>query len=318
MNLLITGGAGFIGMNFVRMVLACSHHQVTVADSLTYASHPQEIKTLSTNPRFRFLKRDISNEMDIAHIFDREYDAVINFAAESHVDNSIHNADLFLQTNITGTHNLLKYAKKGFANKMIQISTDEVYGTLAPDDQPFTENSPLQPNNPYSATKASADLLVRSFFETYGLPLIITRCSNNFGPFQHAEKFIPTVIRNALQDKEIPVYGDGRQIRDWLYVEDHCMAILQILEKGRPGEVYNIGGENEHQNIEIARTILQLLKKPDSLITYVKDRPGHDRRYAIDSSKLQRETGWKPSGRFIDRLEYTVNWFGKHHKGDRP
>jgi dTDP-glucose 4,6-dehydratase len=315
MNLLITGGAGFIGLNFVEYLLKNYSYHLTVIDSLTYASHPNEIHALTTNSRFRFIKGNIVNVEDLDVVFDQQYDAIIHFAAESHVDNSIQNADKFIQTNIVGTYQLLQQLAKGSAKKMIHVSTDEVYGTLHSTQQPFTEHSPLSPNNPYSATKASSDLLVRSYYETFKLPLITTRCSNNFGPLQHIEKFIPTIVYSALNNRKIPVYGDGQQIRDWLFVEDHCKAISLILEKGTWGEVYNIGGGNERKNIDVVKQILQILGKPETLIEYVEDRKGHDRRYAIDSSKLQNELGWKQAFSFDESLEKTVQWYIHKFKG---
>lgn len=316
MELLVTGAAGFIGLNFVHLALKDPSVSVTVIDALTYASHPEEMKKLYSHPRFRFIKGNIANEQELETAFDRHYDSIIHFAAESHVDNSIQNASLFIETNISGTYQLLLNMLKGRAAKMIHISTDEVYGTLEAGQSAFTENSPLMPNNPYSATKASSDLLVRSFRETYKLPVITTRCSNNYGPYQHSEKFIPTIVRKALNNEKIPVYGDGLQIRDWLYVEDHCRAIRLILEKGRLGEVYNIGGGNEKTNIEVVKHILDLLGKPDSLIEYVEDRKGHDRRYAIDSSKLQSELGWKQEAPLEQALERTVDWYKSRLKGN--
>ncbi|MCA1036807.1 MULTISPECIES: dTDP-glucose 4,6-dehydratase [Bacillaceae] len=315
MELLVTGAAGFIGLNFVHLALKDPSVSVTVIDALTYASHPEEMKKLYSHPRFRFIKGNIANEQELEMAFDRHYDSIIHFAAESHVDNSIQNASLFIETNISGTYQLLLNMLKGRAAKMIHISTDEVYGTLEAGQSAFTENSPLMPNNPYSATKASSDLLVRSFRETYKLPVITTRCSNNYGPYQHSEKFIPTIVRKALNNEKIPVYGDGLQIRDWLYVDDHCRAIRLILEKGRLGEVYNIGGGNEKTNIEVVKHILDLLGKPDSLIEYVEDRKGHDRRYAIDSSKLQSELGWKQEAPLEQALERTVDWYKSRLKG---
>ncbi|AGX04184.1 spore coat polysaccharide synthesis [Bacillus sp. NRRL B-14911] len=315
MELLVTGAAGFIGLNFVHLALKDPSVSVTVIDALTYASHPEEMKKLYSHPRFRFIKGNIANEQELETAFDRHYDSIIHFAAESHVDNSIQNASLFIETNISGTYQLLLNMLKGRAAKMIHISTDEVYGTLEAGKSAFTEDSPLMPNNPYSATKASSDLLVRSFRETYKLPVITTRCSNNYGPYQHSEKFIPTIVRKALNNEKIPVYGDGLQIRDWLYVEDHCRAIRLILEKGRLGEVYNIGGGNEKTNIEVVKHILDLLGKPDSLIEYVEDRKGHDRRYAIDSSKLQSELGWKQEAPLEQALERTVDWYKSRLKG---
>ncbi|MCK1995307.1 dTDP-glucose 4,6-dehydratase [Peribacillus muralis] len=316
MNLLVTGGAGFIGLNFVHYLLKSTSYNITVIDSLTYASHPKEIRTLtSSDSRLRFIKGSIVNEKDMEAVMDQNYEAIIHFAAESHVDNSIQNADKFIQTNIVGTYQLLQQLTKGHAKKMIHISTDEVYGTLSPTQPPFTEKSPLSPNNPYSATKASSDLLVRSYNETFKLPLITTRCSNNFGPFQNMEKFIPTIVYKALHNHKIPVYGDGLQIRDWLFVEDHCKAISLILEKGKWGEVYNIGGGNERKNIDVVKQILGILGKPENLIEFVEDRKGHDRRYAIDSSKLQNELGWKQTSNFDQSLEKTVRWHMNKFKG---
>lgn len=247
-HLLVTGGAGFIGSNFISYLLSNTNYLITNVDSLTYAGNEQNMKPFETSNRYRFLKCDIGNEQELASIFDQEYEAIINFAAESHVDRSITNADPFIHTNIIGTFNLLQAVLTGKARKMIQISTDEVYGSLGPKDPPFTEGTALAPNNPYSASKASADLLVRSFHRTHQLPLIITRCSNNYGPMQHKEKFIPTIITNALNNKDIPLYGDGLNIRDWIYVDDHCRAIHTVLEKGVQGEVYNIGGAEENES----------------------------------------------------------------------
>ncbi|MGE7604911.1 dTDP-glucose 4,6-dehydratase [Peribacillus sp. NPDC097675] len=308
LNLLITGGAGFIGLNFVHYLLKSASHQITVMDSLTYASHPDEIQELTSNPKFRFIKGNIANKNDLNAVMDQQYEAIIHFAAESHVDNSIQNADDFIQTNIVGTYELLQQLKTGAAKKMIHVSTDEVYGTLTPAQDPFTELSPLSPNNPYSATKASSDLLVRAYYETFKLPLMTTRCSNNFGPFQNKEKFIPTIIYSALQNKKIPIYGDGQQIRDWLFVEDHCKAISLILEKGTSGEVYNIGGGNERKNIDLVKRILEIMGKPESLIEYIEDRKGHDRRYAIDSTKLQNKLNWEQTSTFDQSLVKTVEW----------
>jgi len=315
MNILITGGAGFIGLNFVYHLLKTTLYNITVIDFLTYVSHPKEIRKLTSHSRLRFIKGNIVNEKDIEVVMDQEYEAIIHFAAESHVDKSIQNADKFIQTNIVGTYQLLQQLFKGYAKKMIHISTDEVYGRLNPTDQPFTEASPLSPNNPYSATKASSDLLVRSYYETFQLPLITTRCSNNFGPFQHIEKFIPTIVYNAFYNYKIPVYGDGLQIRDWLFVEDHCKAISLILEKGIRGEIYNIGGGNERKNIDVVKQILKIMGRSESLIEYVEDRRGHDRRYAIDSSKLQNELGWKQTSDFDQSLEKTIQWYIDYFEG---
>ncbi|MFJ7938142.1 dTDP-glucose 4,6-dehydratase [Peribacillus sp. NPDC096622] len=315
MNLLITGGAGFIGLNFVHYLLKNTLYNITVIDSLTYASHPKVIRALTSDSRLRFIKGSIVNEKDLETVMDQQYEAIVHFAAESHVDNSIQNADKFIQTNIVGTYQLLQQLIIGNAKKMIHISTDEVYGTLSSTQQPFTEQSPLSPNNPYSATKASSDLLVRSYYETFKLPLITTRCSNNFGPFQNIEKFIPTIVYSAFNNKNIPVYGNGLQIRDWLFVEDHCKAIYLILEKGTFGEVYNIGGGNERKNIDVVKRILEIMGKPEHLIEFVEDRKGHDRRYAIDSSKLQNQLGWKQNYSFDQSLEKTVQWYINKFKG---
>ncbi|MFE4036082.1 dTDP-glucose 4,6-dehydratase [Priestia sp. YIM B13489] len=314
-SILVTGGAGFIGLNFVYYILKNTPYNVTIIDSLTYASNPAEILQLKPNSRIKFVKGNIINNEDLKKIMNQNYKAIIHFAAESHVDKSIQSAEDFIQTNIVGTYRLIQLLQDGYAEKMIHISTDEVYGTLNKNESAFTEKTPISPNNPYSATKASSDLLVRSYFETFGLPLITTRCSNNFGPFQNKEKFIPTVIYCALHNKKIPVYGDGMQIRDWLFVEDHCTAISSVLERGIPGEVYNIGGGNEKTNIEVVRNILSVMGKSESLIEYVEDRKGHDRRYAINSSKLQKELGWKQMDPFNTSLEKTVAWHINKFKG---
>jgi dTDP-glucose 4,6-dehydratase len=310
-HLLVTGGAGFIGSNFISQLLSHSNYFITNVDSLTYAGNYQNIKVFEKSNKYRFLKCDIGNEQELTTAFDQEYEAIINFAAESHVDRSIYDAYPFIKTNIQGTFNLLQAVLSGKARKMIQISTDEVYGSLGPNDPPFTEETPLAPNNPYSASKASADLLVRSFHKTHQLPLIITRCSNNYGPMQHTEKFIPKIITNALNDKEIPLYGDGLNIRDWIYVEDHCRAIQLVLEKGVIGEVYNIGGSEEKTNREVIEVILKQLGKDKSLIKHIEDRKGHDRRYAMDSTKISRELGWKPSVTFQEGIQKTIEWY-KH------
>ncbi|MEH7574369.1 dTDP-glucose 4,6-dehydratase, partial [Cytobacillus firmus] len=263
--------------------------------------------------RYRFIKCDISNEAELQHVFDQKYHAIINFAAESHVDRSIKDASPFIRTNIKGTFNLLQAVLLGKAEKMIQISTDEVYGSLEPNDIPFTEETPLKPNNPYSASKAGADLLVRSYFKTHQLPLIITRCSNNFGPMQHPEKFIPKTINHAINNKTIPLYGDGLNVRDWIYVTDHCLAIQMVLEKGVPGEVYNIGGSEEKTNREVIEMILNLLGKNTDLIVMAQDRPGHDRRYAMNSSKITRDLGWKPLVTFPEGIQKTIDWYKRQN-----
>ncbi|WHY64173.1 dTDP-glucose 4,6-dehydratase [Cytobacillus firmus] len=308
-HLLITGGSGFIGSNFISYMLRNSNYYITNLDSLTYAANQEMIQEFEKSNRYHFINCDIAIEADLGKVFNQRYEAIINFAAESHVDRSISNAAPFIQTNIKGTFYLLQAVLTGKAFKMIQISTDEVYGSLEPLDPPFKEVSPLAPNNPYSASKASADLLVRSFFKTHQLPLIITRCSNNYGPMQHSEKLIPKTISLAQKDKRIPLYGDGLNIRDWLYVEDHCKAIHLVLEKGVPGEIYNIGGTEEKTNLDIVEIILRNLKKDTGLIQFVNDRKGHDRRYAMDTSKIFRDLGWKPSVSFKEGIKKTIEWY---------
>jgi len=308
-TILVTGGAGFIGSNFVKYMISKEESKIINYDALTYAGNLENLKEVESHPYYTFIKGDIVDRSKVEEVFKNyRIDYVINFAAESHVDRSIKDPDIFVKTNVLGTQVLLDVSRKFGIKKFIQISTDEVYGSLGPEGY-FTEESPLAPNSPYSASKAGADMLVRAYFKTYGLPVNITRCSNNFGPHQHPEKFIPTVILNALQDNPIPIYGDGQNIRDWLYVEDHCRAIELVLKKGRIGEVYNIGGNNEWKNIDIAKLILKLLGKPESLIQFVADRPGHDRRYAIDSSKIQKELGWKPQNSFDLAILKTIEWY---------
>ncbi|MFN3386095.1 MAG: dTDP-glucose 4,6-dehydratase [Candidatus Thermochlorobacter sp.] len=310
LNILVTGGAGFIGSNFVRFMLAKRPtYKIINYDKLTYAGNLENLKSVERNPRYTFVKGDICDVDTLRATFQaHEINVVINFAAESHVDRSILGARVFVETNVLGTQILLEVSKEFSVKRFIQISTDEVYGTLGETGY-FTEDTPLQPNSPYSASKAGADLMVRAYVETFKLPCIITRCSNNYGPYQFPEKLIPLVIANALTDKPIPVYGDGMNVRDWLYVEDHCSAIDTVLHKGKVGEVYNIGGNNEMPNLEIVKRILAYLQKPESLITFVTDRPGHDRRYAIDSSKIQRELGWKPAESFDSALPKTIQWY---------
>lgn len=308
-ELLVTGGAGFIGSNFIELLLNETTYNITNVDFITYAGNQDNLKKFENHPNYRFMKADISNQTALGSVFDRQFDAIINFAAESHVDRSIQNAMPFIDSNIKGTLNLLHAVLDKKAKKMIQISTDEVYGSLQSDEPPFTEETPLAPNNPYSASKASADLLVRSFYQTYRIPLIITRCSNNYGPNQHTEKFIPKIITNALQDKDIPLYGDGLNIRDWLYVEDHCRAVLAVLENGESGEVYNIGGGVEKTNLDLIEIILEQLGKPRELMKYVADRKGHDRRYAMNWDKIHREIGWEPRVSFEEGIVKTINWY---------
>lgn len=310
MKLLVTGGAGFIGSNFVRyMVNKYPEYQIVNLDLLTYAGNLENLKDIEDKPNYKFVKGDLADRDFINELFETEkFDYVLNFAAESHVDRSITNPDIFVRTNIQGTQVLLDASKNIGVKKYLQVSTDEVYGTLG-ETGLFTEETPLAANSPYSASKAAADLLVRAYNETFGLPVNITRCSNNYGPFHFPEKLIPLMIINALNDKELPVYGDGLNVRDWLHVEDHCQAIDLVLHKGRDGEVYNVGGNNERTNIEIVKTILEQLGKPDSLIKYVKDRPGHDRRYAIDATKLREELGWEPKYNFETGIKQTINWY---------
>jgi dTDP-glucose 4,6-dehydratase len=313
MKLLVTGGAGFIGSNFVRfMVNKYPQYQIVNLDLLTYAGNLENLKDIEDKPNYKFVKGDIADRSFVNNLFEQEkFDYVINFAAESHVDRSITNPEIFVQTNIQGTLALLDAAKEIGVKKYLQVSTDEVYGTLGESGY-FTETTPLAPNSPYSASKAGADFLVRAYHETYGLPVNITRCSNNYGPYHFPEKLIPLMIINALHDKELPVYGDGLNVRDWLYVEDHCQAIDLVLHKGRDGEVYNVGGNNERTNIDIVKTILKQLGKPESLIKYVKDRPGHDRRYAIDATKLREELGWQPKHTFETGIKETIQWYLDH------
>lgn len=309
MILLITGGAGFIGSNFVHYMLRehPSYSLINV-DRLTYAGNLDNLAGLDQQPRYRFVKADIADRTVLEPLFEEGIDAVLNFAAESHVDRSIKDPGIFVHSNVLGTQTLLDLALKHQINKFIQISTDEVYGTLGAEGL-FTEQTPLAPNSPYSASKAGADLLARAYRETFGLPVNITRCSNNYGPYQFPEKLIPLMICNALADQPLPLYGDGLNVRDWLYVEDHCRAIDAVLHKGHSGEVYNIGGNNEHTNLHIVRTILAKLGKPESLIRFVEDRLGHDRRYAIDASKIKSELGWKPLYSYESGIEKTIEWY---------
>ncbi|PIE96003.1 dTDP-glucose 4,6-dehydratase [Bacillus fungorum] len=315
MKLLVTGGAGFIGSNFIRYIISKypTYHIVNI-DALTYAGNLENLQTVENESSYTFVKGDITDYSFINHLFATEaFDYVINFAAESHVDRSITQPDIFTQTNIQGTQHLLHAAKQYGVKKYVQISTDEVYGTLG-ETGFFTEDTPLAPNSPYSASKASADLLVRAYYETFGLPVNITRCSNNYGPFHFPEKLIPLMIINTLHNKPLPIYGDGLQVRDWLHVEDHCRAIDLILHNGRIGEVYNIGGNNEYTNIAVVKKIITYLGKSESLIQYVLDRPGHDRRYAIDSMKLQTELGWSPLHTFDAGIKQTIQWYVENEK----
>ncbi len=313
MNILVTGGAGFIGSNFIYYMLK-KHpsYRIVCIDALTYAGNLETLGKAMQNPSFRFFKGDITDRKAVYGLFEEEkFDAVVNFAAESHVDRSIEEPEIFLKTNILGTQVLLDAAKKYGNIRYHQVSTDEVYGDL-PLDRPdlfFTEETPIHTSSPYSASKASADLLVMAYYRTYGVPVTISRCSNNYGPYHFPEKLIPLMLINALEGKELPVYGEGLNVRDWLYVEDHCKAIDLILHKGRIGEVYNVGGHNERANIDVVKDILNILGKDESLIRYVKDRPGHDMRYAIDPTKIQNELGWHPETSFRDGLRLTINWY---------
>ena len=312
MRLLVTGGAGFIGSNFVQYMLErYPDYEVLDLDALTYAGSLENLKGAMDNPGHNFVQGRIEDGKLVDGLMEG-VDVVINFAAESHVDRSILEPQVFIQTNVLGTQVLLDSALRHKVKLFCQISTDEVYGDVELDSvERFTEESPLRPNSPYAASKASADLLVRAYHRTYGLPVVISRCTNNYGPRQHPEKFIPTVILNALRDKPVPIYGDGLYVRDWIHVLDHCRAIDLILHKGKVGEVYNIGGDNEWANIELARKLLQITGKPENLLQSVPDRPGHDRRYALDSDKLRRELGWKPSVSFDHGLTETARWYSQ-------
>lgn len=309
-NILITGGAGFIGSNFLNHFVPFRDDYFFVnLDKLTYAGNLENLAGIETRNNYRFIKGDIANNELVDFIF-KEYkiDGVINFAAESHVDRSILGSQVFYQSNVIGTNVLLEAARRYNVEKFLQVSTDEVYGSLGAEGL-FTENTPISPNSPYSSSKASADLMAMSFYHTYGMPVVISRCSNNYGKLQFPEKLIPLMTINAMSDKKLPVYGDGMNVRDWIYVIDHNRAIMNVFEKGRTGEVYNIGASQEMTNIEIIKLILGILGKPDSLIEYVKDRPGHDKRYAIDSSKIQTELGWQPEYRFEEAIIRTVEWY---------
>ncbi|MDH7598751.1 MAG: dTDP-glucose 4,6-dehydratase [Sedimentisphaerales bacterium] len=315
MNILVTGGAGFIGSNFVRMVLQEQPECLVVnLDKLTYAGNLENLEGFLDHPRHVFVKGDICDGQLVCELLDRyKIEAIINFAAESHVDRSIIGPKVFIETNVSGTLTLLMAAKDKGIKRFNQISTDEVYGSLGPEGK-FTEKTPLAPNSPYSASKASADMLVAAFGHTFGLPYNITRCSNNYGPYQFPEKLIPLMINNAINDRPLPVYGDGLHVRDWIYVDDHCRAIWLVLTKAPPGEVYNIGGNTERPNIEIVRKILQHLGKPESLIRYVNDRPGHDRRYAIDATKIRTQLGWRPKVDLDQGLAITIDWYLRHRQ----
>lgn len=322
-NILVTGGAGFIGSNYVKYMLNTHNYNIVNLDALTYAGNLENLMEVENNLKYTFIKGDIRNREVVEQLFEKhQIDTIVNFAAESHVDRSIVEPEIFLTTNILGTQCLLDVAKKSWkvnpddkycrefksGVKYFQVSTDEVYGALGKTGL-FTETTPLSPNSPYSASKASADMIVRSYHETYGMPVNITRCSNNYGPYQFPEKLIPLMINNCKTDKQLPVYGDGMQIRDWLHVADHCSAIDTVLHNGKVGEVYNIGGNNEKANIEIVKLMISALGKSEDLIQYVQDRPGHDRRYAIDNTKITSELGWKPSYTFEQGIKETIEWY---------
>ncbi len=317
MRLLVTGGCGFIGSNFIRYFLKTYPEASLInVDKLTYAGNLENLSDLSRFPRYHFIRGDIAEESLMEDLIKKGVDAIVNFAAESHVDRSIENPSAFMKTNIFGTFVLLETLRKVFTGQKIRflhISTDEVYGSLG-EKGAFTEGAPLAPNSPYSASKTSADMMVRAYHHTYGIPAIITRCSNNYGPYQFPEKLIPLMISNAMEDKELPIYGDGLQIRDWIYVEDHCRALDLVLRQAKAGEVYNIGGRSEKTNLDVAKTILDRLGKPHSLIRFVADRPGHDRRYAIDFSKIERELGWTPKISFEEGIGLTIRWYQDHRE----
>ena len=321
-KIIVTGGAGFIGSNFIfHMLEKHPEDRIICVDKLTYAGNLSTLAPVIDKPNFRFCKTDICDREAIYQLFEEEHpDIVVNFAAESHVDRSIENPSIFLETNIIGTSVLMDACRKYGIERYHQVSTDEVYGDL-PLDRPdlfFTEETPIHTSSPYSSSKASADLLVLAYHRTYGLPVSISRCSNNYGPYHFPEKLIPLMIINALHDQPLPVYGAGLNVRDWLYVEDHCKAIDLVIHDGRVGEVYNIGGHNEMQNIEIVRLICDRLHKPESLITYVTDRKGHDLRYAIDPTKIHNELGWLPETKFADGIEKTIDWYLKHEDWWQP
>lgn len=309
-KILVTGGAGFIGSNFVRMILDEKTDCFVVnLDKLTYAGNLENLQGYLENDNHKFVKGDICDGKLIEKLINEyKIDSIVNFAAESHVDRSINEPKLFIETNVTGTLTLLEAARDKKLEHFVQVSTDEVYGSLGPEGK-FTEDSPLCPNSPYSASKAAADHLTHAFGHTWGLKYNITRCSNNYGPYQFPEKMLPLMLNNALNDKPLPVYGDGLNVRDWLYVYDHCAAIWNVLTQAKPGEIYNIGGCNEKTNLQVIRTLLAELQKPESLITFVTDRPGHDRRYAIDASKIMAELDWKPTVTFEQGLKKTIRWY---------
>ncbi len=315
MTIIVTGGAGFIGSNFIYYELAHHEDRILCVDKLTYAGNLETLAPVWEDPRFSFIRGDIADRRFVYELFEREKpDVVVNFAAESHVDRSIQSPSVFLETNVMGTGVLLDACRTYGIRRFHQVSTDEVYGDLPLErrDLFFTEETPLHASSPYSASKASADLLTMAWHRTYGVPVTISRCSNNYGPFQFPEKLIPLMLIHALEGKPLPVYGDGANVRDWLFTEDHCRAIDLILRKGKEGEVYNIGGHNERDNLTVVKTILRALGRPETLIEYVADRPGHDRRYAIDPAKIERDLGWRPETPFEEGIERTIRWYLDH------
>jgi dTDP-glucose 4,6-dehydratase len=314
MKLAVTGGAGFIGSNFVRYMLnKYPDYSVLNLDKLTYSGNLDNLTDLQTNPHHAFFQVDICDRRKVQELFSQGVEAVVHFAAESHVDRSILEGSRFIKTNVLGTQGLLEAARRTGVRRFVLVSTDEVYGSAGTGEK-FSEDSPLAPSSPYAASKAGADLIARAYFHTYKFPVVITRCSNNYGPFQFPEKFIPLLITRALSGQSIPVYGDGLQVRDWIHVADHCAALDAVLRHGREGETYNIGAGNERPNLEIARWILQALGKSESLLTFVQDRPGHDRRYALDARKIQDELGWAPQTNFEAGLAATVQWYSAHRE----
>jgi dTDP-glucose 4,6-dehydratase len=310
-RILVTGGCGFIGANFVRLELEADPQiAITNLDALTYAGNPDNLADLADHPRYRFVRGDVADRPFVTRLMaEGGFDAVVHFAAESHVDRSISDATPFLRTNVVGTQCLLDAAREAKIPRYVQVSTDEVYGTLKPDDPPFSETTPLAPNSPYAASKAGADLLVRAAHHTHGMNTVITRCSNNYGPYQFPEKLIPLFITNALADIPLPVYGDGMQVRDWIHVRDHCRGVSVALRHGRPGEVYNFGGRSERYNMDVTRAVLKLTGKPETLVRHVTDRPGHDRRYAVNCTRAETELGWKQTVTFEQGLAETVEWY---------
>jgi dTDP-glucose 4,6-dehydratase len=312
-TILLTGGAGFIGCNLVRHIINETPHRVTILDALTYAGNLENLDDVIDNPRVRFVHGSITDTEKVYDVLsDSSVGAVINLAAESHVDRSIVDARPFIDTNVTGTVVLMDACRAFNVRRFVQVSTDEVYGSLAPHDKPFTEQSPLVPSSPYAASKAAADHLVHAYAHTHGLDTVITRCTNNYGPYQFPEKFIPLVTLCAIDAMPLPIYGDGQQVREWIHVDDHCRGIMAALERGLAGETYNLGGGNEHTNLEIAQKVLEATGRERSLITHVTDRPGHDRRYAVASTKAQRELGWQPQQDFEKGLSATITWYEQH------